>query len=101
MATRVIISAATPLGFGSYIQVAIEVTVNGVLESSRFYSFDANYFSIQYDLQNMNIAVFHFNGHAESVSNGQYTEFYFALASKSSPVALAQSVIADIAQYTT
>lgn len=101
MTSQIYISSASQLQFGSFIEVQVQTTINGVITSDPIIVFDANKLGVAYDLESPNIVVFHFNGTAITVSNADYNVFSFAGIIKTNPVDLAISVIADIAQYTT
>ena len=102
MAKSIEITLASQLGAGSFIYVGVLIHDNGVLTTSQNYSFNANHFTCVYDSFQPNIVVFHFGAnHTLSISNGDYATYSLAGTPQASPVALATSVVTDIAQYTT
>lgn len=101
MTRQIFIGAASQLQFGSFVQVQVQTTINGVITSDDRVVFNANKLGVAYDLESPNIVVFHFNGTSIAVSNADYNVFSFGGIIKTDPVDLAASVIADIAQYTT
>ena len=101
MANRIVIGAASLLGGSSYLQIQVQSLENGVLQTDKYISFNANEFECIYDNQQPNIVVFHFGrNHTVTVSNADYQEFYQVGVSKATPVALAVAVLGDIAGYT-
>ena len=101
MTNQILISSALSLNFTSFVQIQVQITIDGVITSDKVVCFDANKLNVAYDTENPNIVVFHFNGTTLTVSNADYNIFSFGGAVKTDPVDLATNVIADIAQYTT
>ena len=100
MANRIVIGTANLLGGSSYLQIQVQSSENGVLQTDKYISFNANDFECIYDNQQPNIVVFHFGrNHTVTVSNADYQEFYQVGDSKATPVALAVAVLNDIATY--
>ena len=100
MANRIVIGTANLLGGSSYLQIQVQSLENGVLQTDKYISFNANDFECIYDNQQPNIVVFHFGrNHTITVSNAAYQEFYYVGVAKSSPLDLAITVIGDIASY--
>lgn len=101
MAKTIDIGTAQKLQFGSFVQLQVVVYTDGVITSEKYYTFNANQFSCVYDNANPNTCVMHFDGNSLTISNGDYSSFASVGVSKASVVALAASVVADIAQHTT
>ena len=101
MIREIFIGNAVPLQFGSYVKVQIAFTIDGVQEFNEYMTFDANQFSVVYDTQNPNIVVFHFGHIMQSISSGDYNQFRYAAFVEPTLIAFAQTVIPDIAQFTT
>ena len=101
MIREIFIGNALPLQFGSYIQVQIIFTIDGVQQYNEYMAFDANNFACVYDTENPNIVVFHFGHIMQSISNADYNQFVYAALPPSSLIAFVQNVITDIASYTT
>lgn len=101
MIREIFIGNALPLQFGSYIQVQIIFTIDGVQQFNEYMTFDANNFSVVYDVQNPNIIVFHFGEIMQVISNADYNQFRYAAFVEPTLIAFAQNVIIDISSYTT
>lgn len=100
MTKRITITTATQLQFGAFVQNQVIITHDGVDVARPYYNYNANKLSACIDVVNPNIAVIHFDGLSLSISNGEYNEFYFGGLVQATPLALAQQVITDAAQYT-
>ena len=101
MIREIFIGNAIPLQFGSYVQVQIGFTIDGVQEFNEYMTFDANKFAVVYDTENPNIVGFHFGDVKQIISNGDYNQFRYAAFVEPTLIAFAQNVITDIASYTT
>ena len=101
MIREIRIGSPSPLQFGSYIQVQIIFTIDGVQQFNEYMTFDANKFAVVYDTQNPNIVGFHFGDVKQIISNGDYNRFVYATGPALTLIQLAQTVITDIAQFTT
>lgn len=100
MTRRITIDVTTQLQFGAFVQTAVKVFHDGVLITQNVYNYNANKISACVDTINPNVAVIHFDNINVNISNGQYNEYYFGATPQASPLALAQTVITDAAQYT-
>ena len=101
MIREIFIGNAIPLQFGSYVEVQIASTIDGVQEFNEYMTFDANKFAVVYDTENPNIVGFHFGDVKQIISNGDYNQFRYAAFVEPTLIAFAQNVIIDIAQFTT
>ena len=101
MIREILIGNVSQLQFGSYVQVQIVITIDGVQTYNQYVAFDANKFATVYDTQNVNIVVLHFGNVSRIISNADFNKFVYATIDKTDPIDLAQAVITDIAQYTT
>ena len=101
MIREIRIGTAFPLQFGSYVQVQIIFTIDGVQQYNEYMTFDANKFACVYDTENPNIVGFHFSNVKQIISNADYNQFVYATLPPSTLIAFAQNVITDIASYTT
>lgn len=101
MIREIRIGSAFPLQFGSYVKVQMIFTIDGVQQYNEYLTFDANKFACVYDTQNPNIVGFHFGEVKQIISNGDYNRFVYATGPALTLIQLAQTVITDIASYTT
>jgi hypothetical protein len=101
MAQTINIFPATQLNAGRMISVRVLVTEGATSLTDKTYIFDANTLSCAYDGSSVNSVVLHFGAqHVVGITN-IYTSLLFNSVAKTNASDLAQSVIADIANYTT
>ncbi len=94
------IRSATLLGGTSYINLQFTVVDNGVTISDQYFNFYANDLSVIYDLEAPNIAVLHLgNQHTFTMSNADYNVITFNGAVQADVVTAVQTIIGDVAPY--
>lgn len=101
MANIIYASSVTQIQTGSVVMLDITIKDStGATISNKMYVFDAHDFSAAYDSQNSQIGTLHLGCcNSLTISNGDYNQFYYNLASKANPVALIGDIIQDVAQY--
>ena len=100
MATRIEISSCSQLGLGKLVGLPVNISEDGVTQSSFEYVFAAEDFSVAYDTVNTQIGTLHLGCcNSLTISNGLFQEWYYAGAAQANPVALIGKVVQDVSQY--
>ena len=100
MATRIEIGICSQIASSKIVALPVNISENGVTQSSFEYVFAAEDFSVAYDTVNTQIGTLHLGCcNSLTISNGLYQEWYYNGAAQANPVALIGQVVQDVSQY--